>query len=390
MGQSYFDGALNKTVTLNPQDSHQFVTGFGLIQLSNALGFKDINTGASRVPVIYAHEGTLSRMNQFQTFVFDVAEGNANFSATLVWSDPAAAMAAEVQLVNDLDLVVYRPDCGSEQGNSYLQLDLMTDSRFRETYRSRHGRFKDRNNNAERVFLERPPAGRYVVEVSSYSLNEGPQPFALVVNFQRSSGMNYTSCPEVTYLACDSYLEDANVTVELVLNHPEFSASSWENDVASLMAIAANERVANARLVPGHNASSPNTVNFIMKDVKLDCRPRQQTRWNPDLRQPSTRYLADGLLRAMARNPSSAAFSQPESFTRFINPNGVFEVKFSEHVEPASLLWLWITLGVVAVLMFGFVGLRAFRKEKNAEGLRLNSAADDPQESEVQYRAFQE
>jgi len=71
-------------------------------------------------------------------------------------------------------------------------------------------------------------------------------------------------------------------------------------------------------------------------------------------------------------------------------PNGVFEVKFSEHVEPASLLWLWITLGVVAVLMFGFVGLRAFRKEKNAEGLRLNSAADDPQESEVQYRAFQE
>jgi len=126
-----------------------------------------------------------------------------------------------------------------------------------------------------------------VVKVSSYSLNEGPQPFALVVNFQRSSGMNYTSCPEVTYLACDSYLEDATVTVELVLNHPEFSASSWENDVASLMAIAANERVANARLVPGHNASSPNTVNFIMKDVKLDCRPRQQTRWNPDLRQPS-------------------------------------------------------------------------------------------------------
>ena len=117
------------------------------------------------------------------------------------------------------------PDCGSEQGNSYLQLDLMTDSRFRDTYRSRHGRFKDRNNNAERVFLERPPAGRYVVKVSSYSLNEGPQPFALVVNFQRSSGMNYTSCPEVTYLACDSYLEDATVTVELVLNHPEFSAS---------------------------------------------------------------------------------------------------------------------------------------------------------------------
>ena len=135
-----------------------------------------------------------------------------------------------------------------------MQLDLMTDSRFRDTYRSRNGRFKDRNNNAERVFLERPPAGRYVVKVSSYSLNEGPQPFALVVNFQRSSGMNYTSCPEVTYLACDSYLEDATVTVELVLNHPEFSASSWENDVASLMAIAANERVANARLVPGHNA----------------------------------------------------------------------------------------------------------------------------------------
>jgi hypothetical protein len=27
MGQSYFDGALNKMVTLNPQDSHQFVTG---------------------------------------------------------------------------------------------------------------------------------------------------------------------------------------------------------------------------------------------------------------------------------------------------------------------------------------------------------------------------
>lgn len=57
--------------------------------------------GASHVPVIHAHEGTLSRTNQFQTFVFDVAEGNANFSATLVWSDPAAAMAAEVGAKRD-------------------------------------------------------------------------------------------------------------------------------------------------------------------------------------------------------------------------------------------------------------------------------------------------
>ena len=60
------------------------------------------------MPVIHAHEGTLSRTNQFQTFVFDVAEGNANFSATLVWSDPAAAMAAEVGAKRDERVSVAR------------------------------------------------------------------------------------------------------------------------------------------------------------------------------------------------------------------------------------------------------------------------------------------
>jgi hypothetical protein len=57
-----------------------------------------------------------------------------------------ASLAAAFQLVNDLDLVIYRPDCGMEFGNAYLALssiqsaDPMLDPTLAEVYGLRHGR----------------------------------------------------------------------------------------------------------------------------------------------------------------------------------------------------------------------------------------------------------
>ena len=73
-----------------------------------------------------------------------------------------ASLAAAFQLVNDLDLVIYRPDCGMEFGNAYLALssiqsaDPMLDPTLAEVYGLRHGRARDRVNNVERVFLIDP------------------------------------------------------------------------------------------------------------------------------------------------------------------------------------------------------------------------------------------
>ena len=79
-----------------------------------------------------------------------------------------ASLAAAFQLVNDLDLVIYRPDCGMEFGNAYLALssiqsaDPMLDPTLAEVYGLRHGRAGV--NNVERVFLIDPAPGTFLVE----------------------------------------------------------------------------------------------------------------------------------------------------------------------------------------------------------------------------------
>lgn len=91
-----------------------------------------------------------------------VTAGPDPLRVTLVWSDPPAAAAAAVQLVNDLDLMVIGPEG--------------------ETYLGNGGAAPDRVNNVEGVDIPHPAPGPYQVVVQAHRVAMGMQPYALVVS----------------------------------------------------------------------------------------------------------------------------------------------------------------------------------------------------------------
>lgn len=95
---------------------------------------------------------------------FDVAEGSGDFRVTLVWTDYPGNIAAQVQLVNNLDLTVSGPD-GTYYGNSGTSTS------------------RDSINNVEGVELLNPSGGTYTVTVKGTNVPQGPQNFSLVISF---------------------------------------------------------------------------------------------------------------------------------------------------------------------------------------------------------------
>jgi len=146
---------------------------------------------------------------------------------TLVWTDPVASSSAGVQLVNDLDLTVYLPDCTAVHGNEYLSLDLLSDPNTNNwgpsygvlsEYARVHGQPVDRVNNAERVWIDSAGfvSGHYRVEVSAYQLNSGnTQGYALVVNYGVKLTPTTSTCPALQYASRTSGLVDYIITASL-------------------------------------------------------------------------------------------------------------------------------------------------------------------------------
>ncbi len=105
--------------------------------------------------------------NETRTYQINVAAGQS-FKATLAWTDFPSTPAAATNLVNDLDLEVTGPD-GTFRGNVFTSGQSST------------GGTADRKNNVEQVLRNAPTAGLWTITVRSFTVPQGPQPFALVV-----------------------------------------------------------------------------------------------------------------------------------------------------------------------------------------------------------------
>ena len=84
---------------------------------------------------------------------------SAPLTATLAYSDYPSALAAALNLVNDLDLALHDPD-----GAAYFPNGLAE---------------PDRLNNVEGIDLDAPVTGRWTLVVSAHNVPEGPQPYAI-------------------------------------------------------------------------------------------------------------------------------------------------------------------------------------------------------------------
>ncbi|MCB1032768.1 MAG: S8 family serine peptidase, partial [Acidobacteria bacterium] len=154
--------AINMTGTASIPGNCQ---GWGRVLLEDALFF----SGQSRELFVEddATGFASGSSGESRTFNFTVSGGEP-LKATLAWTDFPAATLASPTLVNDLDLIVTGPG-GIFRGNVFSGGSSTT------------GGTADRLNTVEQVLIANPSAGSYTVEVRSFTVPSGPQPFALVV-----------------------------------------------------------------------------------------------------------------------------------------------------------------------------------------------------------------
>jgi subtilisin family serine protease len=149
--------------------------GWGRMLLDDALFF---NTDARKLQVVDDSTGFASgSVNVDKTFTYTVNSNTQSLKVTLAWTDFPSTPAANPHLNNDLDLIVTGPG-GTFKGNVFSSGVSVT------------GGNADRRNNLEQVFLTVPAAGTYTVTVRAINVPNGPQPFALVVTGDLSTGGN--------------------------------------------------------------------------------------------------------------------------------------------------------------------------------------------------------
>ena len=138
--------------------------GWGLVQLDRALYF----AGDDHHLVVHDERAGFRRPDDAPfEMTLEVAVPGP-LKAVLVWTDPPSSSAAEVNLVNDLDLVVSGPD-GSFRGNALAQGRSVSDGE------------PDRVNNVEVVWLPEAAPGPWRLTVSPHAIARGGQGWALVV-----------------------------------------------------------------------------------------------------------------------------------------------------------------------------------------------------------------
>lgn len=204
-------------------------TGWGEVDLYQTL--------FPTAPTVRKYYDVKSGLATGQRMDFPIVAGTGRFKATLVWSDYEGNPASSPFLVNDLDLVVTAPQ------NSYYLAGNQFISNSNDSQQNPTSR--DSQNNVEGVFqtnLTTP--GIYTVSVQASNIPNGPQPFALVVEYQQTVPDFDIRCyPDTitvdTSFKCDQYKVSLKslvgfsgfVNLSFTQIAPEFTAEFQTNPV---------------------------------------------------------------------------------------------------------------------------------------------------------------
>ena len=139
--------------------------GWGRILLDNVLYFP----GDTRNLWLEDDTTGFANGSSGETLVYqlNVTSNNEPLEVTLAWTDYPSTPAANPNINNDLDLIVSGPG-GTFKGNVFTGGQSTT------------GGSQDRVNTLENVLIAAPAPGLWTVTVSSFTVPNGPQPFALV------------------------------------------------------------------------------------------------------------------------------------------------------------------------------------------------------------------
>ena len=139
--------------------------GWGMPTLPRALR-SGIKLAGNDKPLA-ALEGAGLATAEAATLKLTLTETNAPLRISLVWTDPPGNPAASTKLVNDLDLVV----SNTVSGEVFFGNDFSPGTGFSRAQTTNEPVGPDRVNNVERIVLQSPSAGEYVVWVVAHRVN---------------------------------------------------------------------------------------------------------------------------------------------------------------------------------------------------------------------------
>ena len=170
------DGALIKGILLNTADDlgktgPDFVYGWGRVNARKALQ----TIQKSQYFTDSLEDGDSA------TFSLNIPAGTQQMKVMLYWADPAGLTNSTINLVNNLDLQVRRPD------GSILLPWKLNSAPVASLLNTAAGFGKDSLNNMEQVSLSVPTAGIYQFRVSGASIPDGPQRFYVTYMLEDST-----------------------------------------------------------------------------------------------------------------------------------------------------------------------------------------------------------
>ncbi len=136
--------------------------GWGLVNATNSICTEESDAGVLR----YVDDKTGITTGSTHSRKYTISSNGPDAILTLVWSDYPGSNTSSIKLVNDLDITITGPD-----GTIYHGNDLSA------PYNGSH----DRINNVERIRIPGPTAGISTVNITGYSVSQGPQPYAVVM-----------------------------------------------------------------------------------------------------------------------------------------------------------------------------------------------------------------
>ncbi|MFM9957377.1 MAG: S8 family serine peptidase [Phycisphaerales bacterium] len=145
--------------------------GWGRVLADNALFFP----GDARKLVVWDVRNAQGLSTGQQTeYTVNVTAGQP-FEATIVWTEPPAAVNSNPSITNNLDFEVIDPANNLFRGNVLSGSNSVT------------GGTADNRNNTEMVVFQAPAAGSYTLRIKGTAVNQGTQGYALVVTGDVSS-----------------------------------------------------------------------------------------------------------------------------------------------------------------------------------------------------------
>lgn len=182
-------GALVKATLINASVDMTGISGYpsntegwGRLLADHACFFNRVPEDTRRMIVRDVRNGTGDALTTGGSYSqeFEVDSSAEQLRVTLVWTEPPAAVNANPAYINDLNLVVERPDGTSYRGNVFSGGSSTT------------GGTHDFRNNVEQVHVNSPPTGTWTVTVNAQAVNSGIQGYAIVITGAVSE---QTPCP---------------------------------------------------------------------------------------------------------------------------------------------------------------------------------------------------